>query len=36
VAAFTSFDGTQLYYDEEGAGAPVVLLHGLSTSTKGN
>ena len=36
MAAFTSFDGTELYYEEEGTGAPVVLLHGLSASTKGN
>lgn len=36
MAIFTSFDGTHLYYEEEGAGTPVVLLHGLSTSTKGN
>jgi pimeloyl-ACP methyl ester carboxylesterase len=36
VAIFTSFDGTHLYYEEKGAGTPVVLLHGLSASTKGN
>src|SRR5205085_8769500 len=36
VAAFTSVDGTRLYYEEEGTGTPVVLLHGLSSSTKGN
>jgi pimeloyl-ACP methyl ester carboxylesterase len=36
VAILTSFDGTHLYYEEEGAGTPVVLLHGLSASTKGN
>jgi pimeloyl-ACP methyl ester carboxylesterase len=31
-----SFDGVRLHYEEEGTGAPVVLLHGLSSSTKGN
>ena len=36
MAEFTSFDGTRLYYEEEGTGTPVVLLHGLSSSTKGN
>jgi pimeloyl-ACP methyl ester carboxylesterase len=36
MATFTSFDGTKLYYEEEGAGAPVVLLHGLSVDTDGN
>src|SRR2546421_10923256 len=36
VAAFASVDGTKLYYEEEGTGTPVVLLHGLSSSTKGN
>lgn len=36
MAEFTSFDGTHLYYEEEGAGTPVVLLHGLSSSTSGN
>ncbi len=33
---FTSFDGTSLYYEDEGTGLPVVLLHGLSSSTEGN
>jgi pimeloyl-ACP methyl ester carboxylesterase len=36
MATFTSFDGTKLYYEEEGAGAPVVLLHGLSVDVEGN
>ena len=36
MATFTSFDGTKLFYEEEGAGAPVVLLHGLSVDTDGN
>jgi pimeloyl-ACP methyl ester carboxylesterase len=36
VAAFASVDGTKLYYEEEGTGTPVVLLHGLSSSIKGN
>lgn len=33
---FTSFDGVKLYFEDEGSGTPVVLLHGLSSSTKGN
>ncbi len=36
MATFTTFDGTHLHYDEEGGGTPVILLHGLSSSTKGN
>jgi pimeloyl-ACP methyl ester carboxylesterase len=36
MATFTSCDGTKLFYEEEGAGAPVVLLHGLSVDTDGN
>jgi pimeloyl-ACP methyl ester carboxylesterase len=36
VATFTGFDGTDMYYDEEGAGSPVVLLHGLSVDTAQN
>jgi pimeloyl-ACP methyl ester carboxylesterase len=36
MATCTSFDGTKLYYEEEGAGAPVVLLHGLSVDLNGN
>lgn len=36
MAQFFSFDGTQLYFEEAGDGAPVVLLHGLSSSTRGN
>jgi pimeloyl-ACP methyl ester carboxylesterase len=33
---FRSFDGTELYYDDEGAGGPVVLLHGFTSSVDGN
>ena len=36
MAEFATFDGIELHYEEEGAGPPVVLLHGLSSSTKGN
>jgi pimeloyl-ACP methyl ester carboxylesterase len=36
VADFSSFDGTKLYFEEAGRGTPVVLLHGLSSSTRGN
>jgi pimeloyl-ACP methyl ester carboxylesterase len=36
VSEFESFDGTRLSYEEEGEGSPVLLLHGLSSSTKGN
>jgi pimeloyl-ACP methyl ester carboxylesterase len=36
VATFAGFDGTELYYEEEGAGSPVVLLHGLSADTEQN
>jgi pimeloyl-ACP methyl ester carboxylesterase len=36
MATCTSFDGTKLYYEQEGAGAPVVLLHGLSVDVGGN
>jgi pimeloyl-ACP methyl ester carboxylesterase len=36
MATYTSFDGTKLYYEEEGDGAPVVLLHGLSVDVDGN
>jgi pimeloyl-ACP methyl ester carboxylesterase len=36
MAELTSFDGTSLYCEEEGTGSPVVLLHGLSSSTQGN
>ena len=36
MAELTSFDGTRLFYEEEGQGGPVILLHGLSSSTKGN
>jgi pimeloyl-ACP methyl ester carboxylesterase len=33
---FRSFDDTELYYDIEGAGRPVVLLHGFTSSVDGN
>jgi pimeloyl-ACP methyl ester carboxylesterase len=36
MATYTSFDGTKLYYEEEGSGSPVVLLHGLSVDVDGN
>ena len=36
MATFTGFDGTHMYYVEEGAGSPVVLLHGLSVDTAQN
>jgi len=36
MATYTSFDGTKLYYEEEGAGVPVVLLHGLSVDVEAN
>jgi pimeloyl-ACP methyl ester carboxylesterase len=32
VSYFESFDGTKLYFEEEGDGPPAVLLHGLSAS----
>ena len=36
MATYPTFDGTKLYYEEEGAGTPVVLLHGLSVDVDGN
>jgi pimeloyl-ACP methyl ester carboxylesterase len=36
VATFSGLDGTDLYYEEEGAGPTVVLLHGLSADTEQN
>lgn len=36
MATCTSFDGTKLYYEEQGTGAPVILLHGLSVDVDGN
>jgi pimeloyl-ACP methyl ester carboxylesterase len=33
---FVSFDGTYLYYDREGTGRPVVVLHGFTSSVDGN
>jgi pimeloyl-ACP methyl ester carboxylesterase len=33
---FVSFDGTELYYDQEGTGPPVILLHGFTSSVDGN
>ncbi|HMC38358.1 MAG TPA: alpha/beta hydrolase [Acidimicrobiales bacterium] len=38
MTQLASFDGTELYYEDEGerAGRPVVLLHGLSSSIQGN
>ena len=36
MATFTGFDGTDMYYEQEGTGWPVVLLHGLSVDTAQN
>jgi len=36
VATLTSFDGLHLHYTDEGSGQPLVLLHGLTSSTEGN
>lgn len=36
MGTLTTFDGLQLHYEEEGSGEPVVLLHGLTSSTEGN
>lgn len=36
MGTLTTFDGLRLHYIEEGAGEPVVLLHGLTSSTEGN
>jgi len=36
MAEFSSFDGVRLHYDVEGAGEPVVLLHGFAASTEAN
>jgi pimeloyl-ACP methyl ester carboxylesterase len=36
MATLTTFDDRDLYYEEEGAGRPVVLLHGLSVDTDTN
>lgn len=36
MLSLTSFDGLRLHYADEGSGQPVVLLHGLTSSTEGN
>ena len=36
MPTFSSFDGTELSYEEEGLGRPAVLLHGLSVDTDVN
>jgi pimeloyl-ACP methyl ester carboxylesterase len=36
VAGFTTFDGIELAYEDEGDGAPVVLLHGFAADTNVN
>jgi pimeloyl-ACP methyl ester carboxylesterase len=33
---FLSFDGTELHYEQQGTGPPVVLLHGFTSSVDGN
>lgn len=32
---FTSFDGTKIYYEAEGSGYPVILIHGFSGTSQG-
>jgi pimeloyl-ACP methyl ester carboxylesterase len=36
VPTFASFDGTELFYDDQGDGRPVVLLHGFAADTNIN
>jgi pimeloyl-ACP methyl ester carboxylesterase len=36
MARFTSFDGIELHYEVEGAGPPVILLHGFAADAHGN
>jgi pimeloyl-ACP methyl ester carboxylesterase len=36
VATFASFDGIEIAYDDEGAGAPVILLHGFAADANIN
>ena len=36
MESFRTFDGISLSYLEEGAGSPVLLLHGFTSSTEGN
>jgi pimeloyl-ACP methyl ester carboxylesterase len=36
MANFQSFDGVKLHYEREGAGAPVVLLHGFAADSETN
>jgi pimeloyl-ACP methyl ester carboxylesterase len=36
MSFFPTFDGTKLYYEDEGAGPSVVLLHGFTSSIEGN
>jgi pimeloyl-ACP methyl ester carboxylesterase len=36
MANFSSFDGVSLYYDDQGDGRPVVLLHGFAADTNVN
>lgn len=36
MGSLVTFDGIKLHFEEEGGGSPVVLLHGLSSSTQGN
>ena len=32
---FTSFDGTKIYYEIKGEGAPVILIHGFTGTSQG-
>ena len=36
MPTFASFDGTELFYDDQGDGRPVVLLHGFAADTNIN
>lgn len=36
MTTLTTFDGLRLHYVDEGSGEPVLLLHGLTSSTEGN
>lgn len=36
MLSFKSFDGLEISYDDEGTGAPVLLLHGFASDARGN